>query len=153
MVQAVEAEVATLLSSHADKLTDRGHQRLVRHRASARARGRRRFGAHPLFVRNTAALRAPLEEPRSADPDPLPQGRLHRRLRGGAPRAARQGRRRALGLDHRAAQGRLVGRARALEQARSLGQALQFWVDGIHVQARLEDAAQCLLVIIGATPV
>jgi putative transposase len=26
------------------------------------------------------------------------------------------------------------------------------WVDGIHVQARLEDAAQCLLVIVGATP-
>jgi hypothetical protein len=31
MVQAVVAEVATLLSSLADKLTDRGHQRLVRH--------------------------------------------------------------------------------------------------------------------------
>ena len=27
-----------------------------------------------------------------------------------------------------------------------------FWADGIHVQARLEDAAQCLLVVIGATP-
>ena len=27
-----------------------------------------------------------------------------------------------------------------------------FWVDGIHVQARLEHDAQCLLVIIGATP-
>jgi putative transposase len=27
-----------------------------------------------------------------------------------------------------------------------------FWADGIHAQARLEDAAQCLLVIIGATP-
>ena len=27
-----------------------------------------------------------------------------------------------------------------------------FWVDGIHVQARLEDEVQCLLVIIGATP-
>src|SRR5438034_35158 len=26
------------------------------------------------------------------------------------------------------------------------------WVDGIHVQARLEDTAQCLLIIIGATP-
>jgi hypothetical protein len=26
-----------------------------------------------------------------------------------------------------------------------------FWADGIHVQARLEDAPQCLLVIIGAT--
>jgi transposase-like protein len=27
-----------------------------------------------------------------------------------------------------------------------------FWSDGIYVQARLEDEAQCLLVIIGATP-
>jgi transposase-like protein len=46
-----------------------------------------------------------------------------------------------------------VGGARALEQARSLGQTLRlFLVDGIHVQARLEDEAQCLLVIIGATP-
>jgi hypothetical protein len=27
-----------------------------------------------------------------------------------------------------------------------------FWVDGIHVQAPLEDEAQCLLVISGATP-
>jgi hypothetical protein len=27
-----------------------------------------------------------------------------------------------------------------------------FWADGIHVQARLEDDAQCPLVIIGATP-
>src|ERR1700730_1200351 len=27
-----------------------------------------------------------------------------------------------------------------------------FWVDGIHVQARLEEAAPCLRVIIGATP-
>ena len=70
-----------------------------------------------------------------ADPDPLPQGRLHRRLRGGAPRAARQGRRRALGLDHRAAQGRLVGRARALEQARSLGQALRLFLGRRHPRA------------------
>src|SRR5437588_939542 len=40
-------------------------------------------------------------------------------------RAARQRRRRAFGFDHREAQGRLVGRARALEQARSLGQTLR----------------------------
>jgi putative transposase len=31
LTQAVEAEVAALLSSHADKLTDAGRQRLVRH--------------------------------------------------------------------------------------------------------------------------
>ena len=44
-------------------------------------------------------------------------------------------------------------RSSALEQARPLNQALRLLrVDGIHVQARLEDAAQCLLVIIGATP-
>src|SRR5262249_49863234 len=29
---------------------------------------------------------------------------------------------------------------------------IYFWADGIHVQARLEDGAQCLLIIIGATP-
>ena len=27
-----------------------------------------------------------------------------------------------------------------------------FWVDGIHLEARLEDQAQCILVMIGATP-
>jgi putative transposase len=27
-----------------------------------------------------------------------------------------------------------------------------FWADGIHAQARLEDDAECLLVIIGTTP-
>jgi hypothetical protein len=31
LAQAVEAEVATLLAGHADKLTDDGRQRLVRH--------------------------------------------------------------------------------------------------------------------------
>ena len=31
LAQAVEAEVAALLSCHADKLTDDGRQRLVRH--------------------------------------------------------------------------------------------------------------------------
>ena len=47
----------------------------------------------------------------------------------------------------------LGGRARALAEAGSVGQALCLLLaDGIHVQARLEDDAQCLLVIIGATP-
>jgi transposase-like protein len=27
-----------------------------------------------------------------------------------------------------------------------------WWVDGIYLEARLEDQAQCILVIIGATP-
>src|SRR5438552_7984780 len=34
----------------------------------------------------------------------------------------------------------------------SVKRYVYFWTDGIHVQARLENNAQCLLVIIGATP-
>src|SRR5207248_11011955 len=42
--------------------------------------------------------------------------------------------------------------ARWLDRDLSAKRYVYFWVDGIHVQARLEDDAQCLLVIIGATP-
>src|SRR5205823_11072107 len=34
----------------------------------------------------------------------------------------------------------------------SVKRYVYFWADGIHVQARLENDAPCLLVIIGATP-
>ena len=83
LAQAVEAEVATLLGNHADKLTDDGRQRLVRHghlpereimtglgpvavRCPPRARPNwSRLRAHPLFVGNSTSLRAPIEESRS----------------------------------------------------------------------------------------
>jgi putative transposase len=48
--------------------------------------------------------------------------------------------------------------ARSVEHVRwsrrdlSAKRYVYFWADGIHVQARLEDDAQCLPVIIGATP-
>jgi len=42
--------------------------------------------------------------------------------------------------------------ARWCDRDLSTKRYVYFWVDGIHVQARLEDDAQCLLVIIGATP-
>jgi Transposase, Mutator family len=42
--------------------------------------------------------------------------------------------------------------ARWLKRDLAARRYVYFWADGIHVQARLEDAAQCLLVIIGATP-
>ena len=41
--------------------------------------------------------------------------------------------------------------ARWLDRDLSTKQYAYFWADGIYVQARLEDDAQCLLVIIGAT--
>ncbi len=134
LTQAVEAEVAAFIERHADKLTEEGRQRLVRHghlpereimtgigpvpvRARAFAIVPAKARAHPLLVGDFAPLCAPIEESRSADSDPLPQGHLQRRLRGGSRGAAWQRRRRALGLDHRPAQGCLVGRVRALEQS------------------------------------
>ena len=42
--------------------------------------------------------------------------------------------------------------ARWLDRDLSAKRYVYFWVDGIYVQARLEADAQCLLVIIGATP-
>jgi transposase-like protein len=44
------------------------------------------------------------------------------------------------------------GHARWSKRDLSAKRYVYFWADGIHVQARLEDAAQCLLVVIGATP-
>lgn len=79
-------------------------------------------GSASLLVVDPTALRAPLEEPGGADPEPLPQGRLQRRLRRGTGGAARAGCRRPLGLDGGTAQGCLGGQARALAQAGSLGQ-------------------------------
>jgi putative transposase len=66
-----------------------------------------------------------------------------------------------LGKDAGGLSASTIGRlkeARSEEHARwskrdlSAKRYVYFWVDGIHVQARLEDEAQCLLVIIGATP-
>jgi len=40
-----------------------------------------------------------------------------------------------------------------MAEARSVGEALRLHLgDGIHLQARLEDEKQCILVLIGATP-
>ena len=152
------------------KLTADGRQRLVRHghlpereimtgigrspSLPACTRPRRRwFGAHPLFFGDSAALCAAVEEPRSADSDPLSQGRLHRRLRGGTARSAWQGCRRSVRIDDRGLKDAWSEEhARWSKRDLSAKRYVYFWADGIHVQARLEDDAQCLLVIIGATP-
>ena len=42
--------------------------------------------------------------------------------------------------------------ARWQKRARSAKRYVYCWADGIHLEARLEDQAQCILVIIGATP-
>ena len=152
LTQAVETEVADFLGRYADLKTEAGRQRVVRHGhlpereimtgigsvavRQPRVRDREAtVGAHSLHPGHSAALRPAHEEPRSADPDPLPEGHLHRRLRGGAGCVARQGRRRAVGLDHCAAEGGLGRRARALAQARPVRQALRLLLGRRHPRA------------------
>ena len=98
LARAVEAEVAALLADHADKLTDDGRQRLVRHGylpereimtgigpvavRCPRVRDRVGEGSERIrfLVGNSATIRASIEEPRSADPDPIPEGAATFRL-------------------------------------------------------------------------
>jgi putative transposase len=110
LMQAVEAEVAGLLSSHADKLTDDGRQRLVRHGhlpereimtgigpvAVRCPRVRDRGGEGPERIRFSSAILPPYLR-RSTSTSRVSPPATSR----GTPRVAGQGGRRALGLDHR----------------------------------------------------
>ena len=103
---------------------------------------------------HSAALRPALEEPRSADPDPLPE----RHLRGQLPeevsgrahqQETRQG---AFGTSTIAHLGQWTDEhERWQKRDLSAKRYVYIWADGIHLQARLEDEKQCILVIIGAT--
>ena len=120
------SSMSEFLAATADLTTDDSCRRVVRHghllerqimtgiepaavrsRACATGRRRRRSGAHPLQACNPAALRPAFEEPRYADPGPLPERRVDRRLRACAGRLARQGCSWLVGHDHRAAEGGL----------------------------------------------
>ena len=171
LAQAVEAEVATLLSCHADKLTDDGRQRLVRHgHLPERAI---MTGIGPV------AVRCPRVRDRAAD-----GGERIRFLSAILPPYARRSKSlevlipilylkgvssgdfeealiALLGKDAGGLSASTIGRlkdawsdehARWSKRDLSAKRYVYFWADGIHVQARLEDEAQCLLVIIGATP-
>jgi putative transposase len=122
LTQAVEAEVAALLSCYADKLTDDGRQRLVRH------------GHLPEREVMTGIGPVAVRCPRVRDRIGKDAGGLS---------ASTIGRLKDAWSDEH---------ARWSKRDLSAKRCVYFLVDGIHVQARLKDHAQCLLVIIGATP-
>ena len=162
-------EVTALLNSHADKLTDDGHRRRaicatdiclsarsrlasVRLQCAARVCDEIGEGCDHVRFRRRSCLPRAIEEPRGQR-SRCSISRASLPATSSAPGVAGQGQRRALGLDHRPAQGRgLVGRAPAGGRRDLSAKRYVAWADGIHVQARLEDDSQCLLVIIGATP-
>ena len=171
LAQAVEAEVAALLSGHADKLTDDGRQRLVRHGhlpereimtgigpvAVRCPRVRDRVGEASERIRFSSAILPPYARRSKSLEVLIPILYLKGISTGGFEEALIA----LLGKDAGGLSASTIGRLKDAwseehvhwsKRDLSAKRYVYFWVDGIHVQARLEDAAQCLLVIIGATP-
>ena len=171
LAHAVEAEVAALLSCHADKLTDDGRQRLVRHGhlpereimtgigpvAVRCPRVRDRVGEGAERIRFSSAILPPYARRSKSLEVLIPVLYLKGISTGDFEEALIA----LLGKDAGGLSASTISRLKeawAEEHAHwtkrdlSTKRYVYFWVDGIHVQARLEDAAQCLLVIIGATP-
>jgi putative transposase len=171
LAQAIEAEVAALLSWHADKLTADGRQRLVRHGhlpereiltgigpvAVRCPRLRDRVGEGSERIRFSSAILPPYAR-RSKSLDVLIPILY---LKGVSTGDFEEALIALLGKDAPGLSASTIGRLKEAwseEHARwskrdlSAKRYVYCWVDGIHVQARLEDAAQCLLVVIGATP-
>jgi putative transposase len=171
LAQAVEAEVAALLSVNADKRTDDGHQRLVRHGhlpgreimtgigavAVRCPRVRDRVGEGSERIRFSSAILPPYARRSRSLEVLIPILYLKGVSTGDFEEALMA----LLGKDAGGLSASTICRLKdtwSEEHARwskrdlSAKRYVYFWVDGIHVQARLEDAAQCLLVVIGATP-
>jgi putative transposase len=171
LAQAVEAEVAALLGVHAGELTVDGRQRLVRHGflpkreimtgigpvAVRCPRVRDRVGLGSQRIRFSSAILPPYAR-RSKNLEVLLPILYLKGISTGQFEEALVA---LLGKDAGGLSASTIARlkeawseehARWSERDLSAKRYVYFWVDGIHVQARLEDDAQCLLVIIGATP-
>ena len=171
LAQTVEAEVAALLICHADKLTDDGRRRLVRHGhlpereimtgigpvAVRCPRVRDRIGEGSERIRFSSAI-LPLYARRSKSLEVLIPILYLKGISTGDFEEALVA---LLGKDAGGLSASTIARlkdawsdehVRWSKRDLSAKRYVYFWVDGIHVQARLEDDAQCLLVIIGATP-
>ena len=171
LTQAVEAEVGDFLHRHADLKTEAGRRRLVRHghlpereimtgigpvavrqprlRDRAVSAGERiRFNPAilPPYARRTKSLEVliPILYLKG-----ISTGDFEEVL------AALVGKN-APGLSAstiaRLKEGWTAEHERWQKRDLSMKRYVYLWVDGIHLQARLEDQAQCILVIIGATP-
>lgn len=171
LAQAVEAEVADFLAEHAAKATDDGRQRVVRH---GRLPERQIMtGIGPVAVRQPRVRdRAATEEDRIRFTPAIlpPYARRSKSLEALLPILYLKGVSTGdfaealmalLGKNAPGLSASTIARLKEVwsdEHTRwekrdlSTKSYVYWWVDGIHVQARLEENAQCLLVIVGATP-
>src|SRR5712672_4527729 len=173
LAQAVEAEVADFLSKHADLKTADGHQRVVRHGhlperevmtgvgavavRQPRVRDREANPTDPDRIRFSPSILPPYMRRSKSIETLLPILYLKGISTGDFSEALAA----LLGKDAAGLSASAIGRLKdgwldehTAWQRRDLSakRYVYIWADGIHLQARLEDEKQCILVLIGATP-
>ena len=172
LAQAVGAEVAEFLAQHADLKTEDGRQRLVRHGhlpereimtgigavAVRQPRVRdREPGRDGERIRFSPAI-LPLYARRSKSLEVLIPVLYLKGISTGDFEAALAA---LVGRDAPGLSASTIGRLKEVWSAEhtqwsqrdlSTKRYVYWWVDGVYLEARLEDQAQCILVIIGATP-
>ena len=171
LTQAVEAEVADFLTKHADLKTATGQRRVVRHgHLPERAI---MTGIGPVAVRQPRVRDREATEGERIRYSPSILPRYARRskslevlipilyLKGISTGDFEEALAALVGKDAPGLSASTVARLKEAwteEHARwqkrdlSTKRYVYFWADGIHLEARLEEQAQCILVIIGATP-
>ncbi len=173
LAQAVEAEVSAFLAKHAGLETEDGHRRVVRHGhlperevmtgigpvavRQPRVRDRAAAADDPARVRFTPSILPPYARRSKSIETLLPILYLKGVSTGDLGDALAA----LLGKDASGLSATTIGRLKdvwqddhAQWQKRDLSakRYVYIWADGIHLEARLEDEKQCILVLIGATP-
>jgi putative transposase len=173
LAQAVEAEVGDFLAKYADLKTEEGHQRVVRHGHlperevmtgigpvtvhQPRVRDREVAAGDPGRIRFSPSILPPYMRRTKSIETLLPILYLKGISTGDFSEALAV----LLGKDAAGLSASAIGRLKegwqddhAVWAKRDLSarRYVYIWADGIHLQARLEDEKQCILVIIGATP-
>ena len=171
LAQAVEAEVADFLARHADLKTAAGRQRVVRHGhlpereimtgigpiAVRQPRARDREAAGGEHIRLSPTILPPYARRSKSLEVLIPILYLKGISTGDFEEVLAA----LVGKDAPGLSASTIARLKEMWteehqrwQKRDLSakRYVYVWVDGIHLEARLEDRAQCILVIIGATP-
>jgi len=173
LAQAIEAEVADFLGTHAELKTADGHRRVVRHGhlperevmtgigpvavRQPRVRDREAGAEDPARIRFTPAILPPYARRSKSLEMLIPILYLKGISTGDFEEALVA----LLGKDAPGLSASTIARLKEVwidehkrwnERDLSAKRYVYVWADGIHLQARLEDDAQCILVIIGATP-
>jgi len=173
LTQAVEAEVAEFLAKHADLKTEDGLKRVVRHGhlpereimtgigpvavRQPRVRDREAGADDAGRIRFTPAILPPYARRSKSLEMLIPILYLKGISTGDFEEALAA----LLGKDAPGLSAATIARLKEVwieehkrwnERDLSTRRYVYVWADGIHLQARLEDDAQCILVIIGATP-